>query len=49
MFICTELIEETVKPPRLILARRDIFGLARTISSLGKIFTHDGIVTFLKL
>ena len=39
MFICTELIEETVRPPRLILARRDIFGLARTISSLGN-FSH---------
>ena len=34
MFICTELIEETGGPPGLI------FGLARTNSSLGKIFTH---------
>ena len=34
MFICTELIEETGRPPGLI------FGLARTSSSLGKFFTH---------
>ena len=40
MFICTELIEETERPPGLILACGDIFGLARTISSLRKIFTH---------
>ena len=30
MFICTELIEETGRPPGLI------FGLARTSSSLGR-------------
>ena len=34
MFICTELIEETGRPPGLI------FGLARTSSSLGNFFTH---------
>ena len=39
MFICTELIEETGRPPGLIFGR-DIFGLARTSSSLGKYFTH---------
>ena len=36
MFICTELIEETGRPPGLILACRNIFGP----SSLGKKFTH---------
>ena len=40
MFICTELIEETGRPPGLILACGNIFGLARTSSSLGKKFTH---------
>ena len=39
MFICTELIEETGRPPGLI------FGLARTSSSLGKIHTFDGVMT----
>ena len=34
MFICTELIEETGRPPGLI------FGLVRTNSSLGKNFTY---------
>ena len=34
LFICSELIEETGRPPVLI------FGLARTSSSLGKKFTH---------
>ena len=34
MFICSELIEETGRPPGLI------FGLARTSSSLGIFFTH---------
>ena len=37
MFICTELIEETGKPPVLIFACGDIFGLARTSSSFGRI------------
>ena len=32
----TELIEETGKPPEQIFACRDIFGLARKSSSLGK-------------
>ena len=42
MFICSELIEETGRPPGLI------FGLARTSSSLGKkIHTFDGIMTLL--
>ena len=36
MFICTELIEETGRPPGLIFGMWDIFGLARTSSSLGK-------------
>ena len=40
MFICTELIEETGRPPGLILACRNIFGLARTCSSLGNFFIH---------
>ena len=34
MFICTEFIEETGRPPGLI------FGLARTSSSLEEIVTH---------
>ena len=34
MFICTELIEETGRPPGLI------FGLARISSSIGNFFTH---------
>ena len=40
MFICTELIEETGRPPGLIFGMWDIFGLARTSSSFGKNFTH---------
>ena len=40
MFICSELIEETGRPLGLNLASRDIFGLARTSSSFGKVFTH---------
>ena len=40
MFICSELIEETGRPPGLIFACGNIFSLARTSSSLGKIFTH---------
>ena len=53
MFICSELIEETERPPVLILAGGNIFGLARTSSSFGIFFTHllsyDVIVTFLKV
>ena len=37
MFICTELIEETGRPPGLIFGMWGNFGLARTSSSLGKI------------
>ena len=40
MFVCSELIEETGRPPGLIFACGDIFGLARTSSSLGIFFTH---------
>ena len=40
MFKCTELIEETGRPPGLVFACSDIFGLARTISSFGNFFTH---------
>ena len=40
MFICSELIEETGRPPGLIFGMWDILGLARTSSSLGKKFTH---------
>ena len=40
MFICTELIEETGRPPGLIFGMCGYFGLARTISSLGKSFAH---------
>ena len=36
VFICTELIEETGRPPGVILACRGIFGLARESSSFGK-------------
>ena len=53
LYIYTGLIEETGRPPRLILACGDIFGLARTSSSFGKNFTHltscDVIFTFLKV
>ena len=46
MFICAELIEETGRPPGLILACGDIFDLARASSSLGKnIHTFDGVMT----
>ena len=40
MFVCSELIGETGRPPELIFGLWDIFGLARTSSSLGKKFTH---------
>ena len=40
MFICSELIEETGRPPGLIFGIMDIFGLARSGSCLGKTFTH---------
>ena len=45
MFICTELIEETGRPPGLILACRDIFGLARTSSRFGNFHTFDEVMT----
>ena len=32
MFICTELIEETERPPGLIFSIKDIFGQARKSS-----------------
>ena len=40
MSVCSELIEETGRPPGLIFGMWDIFDLARTSSSFGKIFTH---------
>ena len=47
MFICTELIEETGRPPGLIFGMWGYFGLARACSSLGKIFdTFDGVMTY---
>ena len=36
MFICTELIEETGRPPGLIFGMRGYFCLAETSSSLEK-------------
>ena len=39
MFICTELIEETERPPVLIFGMCGYFCLARRSSSLGK-FSH---------
>ena len=39
MFVCSELIEETGRPPGLMFGCGDIFGLARTSSSHG-IFSH---------
>ena len=39
-YIYTQLIEEIGRHPGIILACRDIFGLAHTSSSLGKIFTN---------
>ena len=40
MFICTELIEESGRPPGLIFGIGNIFGLAGTSLSLGKKFIH---------
>ena len=45
MFIFTELIEETGRPPGLIVACRDIFGVARTSSILVKVHTFDVVMT----
>ena len=45
MFICTELIEETGRPPGLIFRIWDISCMARTNSSLGKFHTFDGVMT----
>ena len=39
MFICSELIEETGRPPELIFGMWDILGLARASSSF-EIFSH---------
>ena len=41
MFICSELIEETRRPPELIFGTWGYFGQART--------SYDVIVTFLKV
>ena len=51
MYLCTELIEETRRPPGLSFGMYGNFGLARRSSSLGKIFTHltNVIVTFVKV
>ena len=40
MFICTELIEETGRPPGLIFGMWEYLCLARTSSSLGNFLTH---------
>ena len=40
MFICSESIEETGRPPGLIFGMWGYFCLARTSSSIGKFFTH---------
>ena len=40
MFICTELIEETGRPPGLIFGMWGYFWPARTSSSHGNVFTH---------
>ena len=40
MLVCSELIKETGRAHGSSLACGDIFGLARTSSSLGIIFTH---------
>ena len=40
MSVCSELIEETGRPPGLIFGIWGYFGLARTRSSFGKKFTH---------
>ena len=40
MFICTELIEETGRPPGLIFAMWGYFWPGRASSNLGKKFTH---------
>ena len=44
MFICTEVIEETGRTQGGFLACGDIFGLARTISSLGIFHTFNGVI-----
>ena len=40
MFICSELIEETGRPPGMIFGMCGYFWPGRTSSSIGKIFTH---------
>ena len=45
MFKCTELIEETGRPPGLIFGMWGYFGLVRTSSSFEKFYTFDGVVT----
>ena len=41
MFVCSELIEETGRPPGLIFGMWGYFGLARTSSSLEISHTFD--------
>ena len=47
MFICTELIEETERPPGLIFSIKDIFGQARKSSRQENVHTFDGVNTYL--
>ena len=49
MFICSELIEETGRPPGLILVCGDIFGLARISSIFGNSFTHLMCILILQI
>ena len=43
--LCPELIEETRIPSGLIFCAKGYFGLARTSLSLGRKFTHHGVMT----
>ena len=45
MLISSELIEETVRPPRLIFGCRSVFGLAWQVRVLEKFHTFDGVMT----
>ena len=46
MFICSELIEETGRPPGLIFAMREYFWPGSDKFEFGKFFhTFDGVMT----
>ena len=45
MFICSELIEETGRPPGQIFGMREYFWPGSESASLGKIHTIDEVMT----